>query len=313
MVNSDSGSSLQIKTDRVLPGPFQKYNYGSFIKSPGSMGMSGGSGGSFGLSQIATNFGSLVSYVQVLVNGFSPASRAVSLFDSTEGQAPLGNAYTFNTGFQCTDQNGNLQDAVAYINNVPMGNIPFISQIVGGDVTSLRGLLPGMFENLNGFNPMIIVDTLAINNGDPCNVSVATDPKYYLPVTNISSDGRTYDVTNGRPKTEFIPAYMFDSMLNNIDPCMFQGGENPVTLETCPTINERFSNINDDTNNKTNNTSNNTNNENNENNEQKIANDLNANINMLTQLSKENWIIELYYISLSILFIFIIIKILHKK
>lgn len=307
MGSSDSGSSLEIKTDRVLPGPFQKYNYASFIKNPKSMGMSGGSGNSFGLNQIATNFGSLIAYVELLVNGSSPASRAVSLFDQDKPYAPLGNAYTFKTGFQCTDTNGNLQDAVSYINNVPMGNIPFISQLIGGNATSLRGLLPGMFENLNGFNPMIIVDTLAINNGDPCNASVANNKDYYLPVTNISEDGRTYDDSSGF-KTEFKSAYMFDSMVNSIDPCMFKGGENPVNGRTCPTINERFTNINDDPNDNKSDIRNNSINV-----QQKLENDLNANIDMLTQLSKENWIVELYYISLSILFIFIIIKILHKK
>lgn len=296
---------VKIDVDRKLPGPFQKYSYGAFINSPSDMGMSGTTSG-WGLDTIGDNFGGLISYIQLLVTGTSRASKAAAIDSPLGGPKnyqPLGNAYVFNTGFTCKDSNGTSQDAVAYINNIPLGNIPLISSFMGaGNIQELRGLLPGIFENLNGFNPMIIVGALDICNNEPCNKEVETDPKYSLPTTNIDqSDGQGYE--RGKPKVEYSRYYMFDSLVANIDPCLFRGDldndpssrQNPVTKKRCR---EAFTNINN----------------NNISNSNKILqNEIDTNLNMLTNLSKNDWIIQLYYISISILIIFILIKILNKN
>ena len=216
--------NLTLNTTIKLPGPFQSYSYPAFINSPAEMGMKGGTSG-WGLDTIGSNFGGLMSYIQLLVTGNSVASKAASLNFPLNGKssgAPLGNAYVFNTGLKCkSNVDGSLKDAVAYINNVPLGNIPIISSFAGGDFQELRGLLPGMFENLNGFNPMIILDALDISNGELCQEDVETNPKFSLPLTNITPDGKSYK--DGVSPVEFSRLYMFPSMVRDIDPCLFRG------------------------------------------------------------------------------------------
>lgn len=299
--------TITLESSGNFPGPFQNYVYGAFIKTPTELGMKQNVSG-MGIDTIGDNFGALISYITLLVSGTSKASKARSIdsynyLTAKTGQ-PLGNAYFFNTGFKCTDKDGVLQDAHAYMNNVPLGNIPFISSVLGaGDMQSLRGILPGMFEDLNGFNPMIIVDALDICNGMPCNYNVAYDEKYRLPITNISADGKSYII--GKEPVEFINQYMVDPLIETIDPCLFYGvsdgssktSDNPVSNKTCnQTIPESFTNIN------------NINNINN-----KLKKDIDDNLNILNNLTKNDWIIQLYYISVSILIIFILIKILNKS
>ena len=101
---------------------------------------------------------------------------------------------------------------------------------------------------------------------------------------------------------------MFDSLVRKINPCLFRGPvkdetasrlqrngvrRNPVSGEICR---ESFSNINNDKFNDDNN----------------IKTELDKHLDMLNNLNKSDWLIQLYYISFSILIIFIIIKILNK-
>ena len=103
-------------------------------------------------------------------------------------------------------------------------------------------------------------------------------------------------------------------MVSEIDPCLFRGTDgspgsrqNPVTRETCR---ESFSNIDGNTNSNrsvnnlgrvdTSLTS-------------KLQNDIQNNLSMLTKLNNEDWVIQLYYISFTILIIFIIIKTMNKN
>lgn len=294
--------NLSLNTNIKLPGPFQSYSYPAFINSPAEMGMKGGTSG-WGLDTISSNFGGLMSYIQMLVTGNSVASKAASLNFPLNGKssgAPLGNAYVFNTGLQCkSNVDGNLKDAVAYINNVPLGNIPIISSVAGGDFQELRGLLPGIFENINGFNPMIIVEALDISNGELCQNEVETDPAYSLPLTNITPDGKSYE--DGKSPVEFSRLYMFPSMVRNIDPCLFRGNgatssskKNPETGTKCV---EKFSNINDNNNYSINN----------------IQTQIDNHLEKLNVLNKDDWIVQLYYISVSLLIIFIVIKLLNKN
>lgn len=285
--------TITLKNNTKLPGPFQNYTYGAFIKGPKELGMESEVSG-MGIDTIGKNFGYLVSYIELLVSGTSEASKAAALNYEDSGlvaNQPLGNAYFFNTGFQCKDSNGNMQNIVSYINNIPLGNIPFISGFMGGgDMQELRGILPGLFEDLNGFNPMIIVDALDICNGMPCNTKVETDELYQLPVTNLDSDGKKYK-DDGSPPVEYKNLYTVDPLLKNIDPCLFRGKKHPLTADEgggdCV---ESFANINN-----------------------KLKKDIDDNLNILNNLTKNDWIIQLYYISISILIIFILLKIFNKN
>ncbi len=300
------GSGLTINTDVKPPGPFPKYTYGFFINSPNQMGMGPGEEG-WGLKTIGDNFGGLISYIQLLITGTSRASRAAAIDYQVSNKSkyqPLGNAYVFNTGLKCTDVNGNPQDSVAYVNNIPLGNMPLLSDMGLGNMQELRGLIPGIFENLNGFNPMIIAGALDISDGEPCNREVETDAAYSLPVTNIKEDGTDYDRTDGKPPVGYYKFYMFDSLVAEIDPCLFRGTsretssrKNPVTGRSCI---EKFSNINNQNSNIY------------QNNYEKLQKELDMNINMLKNISHDDWVVQLYYISIAILLIFILIKIFNK-
>ena len=303
----DTTKTISIKSDREMPGPFQKYKYGAFINSPEEMGMKGSVDSKWGLETIGTNFGGLISYVELLVTGTSEASKAAAIDNELGGarfQQPLGNAYTFTTGFQCIDPDGNKQDAVAYINNIPLGNIPFISNFMGaGDQQELRGLLPGIFEDFNGFNPMQIVDALDISNLSPCEPNLAKNPEYYLPQTNINDEGTDYKT--GMPPVSYGPLFMFESMVKDIDPCLFRGnaqGEpdtkrNPVTGKSCK---ENFANINGETTPQSNNIN------------TRLQTDIENNLAMLSKLNGEDWLVQIYFLSFILLIIFITIKVLNK-
>jgi hypothetical protein len=111
--------------ERLL-GP--TYPYYSNIKTPTQIGMSDKGT----IQQMAKNINGLIQYVEVLVTGNSGASST--------GQ-PLGNKFFLKTGAKCAaiDSCSNPNDVSTckqvdryiYVNNVPQGNIPFISSGLG--------------------------------------------------------------------------------------------------------------------------------------------------------------------------------------
>ena len=44
-----------------------------------------------------------------------------------------------------------------FINNIPNGAIPFLSDATGQNVPSLKGLVPGTMENIGKINPLEMV------------------------------------------------------------------------------------------------------------------------------------------------------------
>lgn len=228
-----------VNMDGELP-TYPKYNYGAFINSPQEMGMTEDVPSGFGLDTIADNFGGVISYIDLLISGTGEASKAVSLFNDASTNEPLGNAYFYPSGLTCKDPSNLTQDvsAMMYMNNVPLGNIPFLSSFTGaGDIKEFRGLIPGMVEDLNGFNPMEFMYAMAVSPSDPCI-------KVSLPITNITSDGNNYDTTKDN-KTQYKTENMFPLFVKLIDPCLFDKNAdgirtNPVSGKTCA---EGFTNI----------------------------------------------------------------------
>lgn len=122
----------------------QNYSYQKHIKTPEEMNMS--SDPTF--DAIGNDIAGIVSYVELLVAGTGNAPK----------NAPtgiLGDRFFLKTGGQCKDiQSGNKVDRYIYIDNVPDGNIPFISSGMGGyKFKSFRGLVPGMMTNLANIEP----------------------------------------------------------------------------------------------------------------------------------------------------------------
>ena len=189
-----------------LLGP--TYPYYSNIKSPAEIGMS--DQGS--LSALGNDINGLVQYVELLVSGKSKAS-------ATGG--PLGNKFFLQTGAKCSDPSGNEQDRFIYINNVPDGNIPFISQGMGTNFSDFEGLIPGAMGNLNVLNPYAIMSSFLSGSTPPCQE---------LTMQTIDSNN------NSSSETHFVT--LVD--IQNMDACSFPNNTNPVTNATCK---ETFHNI----------------------------------------------------------------------
>jgi hypothetical protein len=137
-----------------LLGP--TYPYYKNIKTPSEIGMS--TKGS--LSAVANDITGLIAYVEVLVTGKSKAS-------ATGG--PLGNKFFLKTGAKCMDKSNNKQvDRYIYVNNVPVGNIPFISSGLDVNFSEFKGLIPGTMGNLNVLNPFSIMSAFLAGSTPEC-------------------------------------------------------------------------------------------------------------------------------------------------
>lgn len=188
------------KVQEELLGP--NYKYWAQINTPSQIGMS--SKGS--MSALAKDVGGLIAYVELLVTGNSKASKT--------GQ-PLGNKFFLKTGAKCKDINsGRKVDRYIYVNNVPQGNIPFISDGIGVNFSEFRGLIPGAMSNMNVLNPFNILQSFLSGTEPDCQ-----------PLTM-----ETIDVNNNRgTATHFVS----QTDIMNMDPCSFSNKRNPLTGREC--------------------------------------------------------------------------------
>jgi hypothetical protein len=185
--------------DKLL-GP--TYPYYKNIKTPSEIGMT--SDGN--LSALAKDINGLIDYVEVLVTGNSPAS-------STGG--PLGNKFFLMTGAKCLDTKSNEQvDRYIYVNNVPAGNIPFISSGLGVNFSEFKGLIPGTLGNLNVLNPYAIMQSFLSGSTPPCQELTM----------------ETIDINNNKSsETHFVTL----TDIQNMDACSFSNKKNPISGNTC--------------------------------------------------------------------------------
>jgi hypothetical protein len=186
------------------------YPYYKYIKTPAQLGMSGDGN----LNQLGKDIDGLVNYVEVLVTGQGNAT--------TTGR-PLGNKFFLKTGAKCSDKNnGQDVDRYIYIDNVPEGNIPFISSGLGVNFSEFKGLIPGTISNLNAFNPMTIFQSFLAGSKPECQELTM----------------ETIDIYNNR-STESHFVTLTD--IKNMDTCVFPDKKNPITGNGCQ---ETFSNMN---------------------------------------------------------------------
>lgn len=175
----DSKSNLPGLQDKLL-GP--DYNYSAQIRAPQELGMSGS--GTF--DALTNDIGGLMAYVKVLVTGEGKASKT---------GRPLGTKFFLPTAVQCKDKaTGNNVTRSIYINNVPDGSIPFISQGMGGNgltFNKFEGLLPGLMSNLAQINPLQILQAFTTGSSPTCQaITMET-----IDANNILSSATGY-VTN---------------------------------------------------------------------------------------------------------------------
>lgn len=136
-----------------LLGP--DYLYWKQINNPTEMGMSGDGT----LEALAKDVAGLVAYTELLVQGGGPASKV---------PGPLGNKFFLKTGANCVNESGQTVDRYIYVNNVPTGNIPFISSLLNTNFPEFRGLVPGVIENIGKVNPFAIFQAFMLGNKPKC-------------------------------------------------------------------------------------------------------------------------------------------------
>jgi hypothetical protein len=192
-----------------LIGP--TYPYYQNIKTPSQIGMSDKGT----IQQMSKDIEGLIEYVELLVSGNSSASSTGK---------PLGNKFFLKTGAKCSaidscsDKNDvstcQQVDRYIYINNVPEGNIPFISSGLGVNFSEFKGLIPGSMGNLNVLNPFAIMRAFLSGSTPPCQ----------------SLTMQTISVNNAKSSETH---YVTLADIGNMDPCSFSDGKNPVNGNSC--------------------------------------------------------------------------------
>jgi hypothetical protein len=105
-------------------------------------------------------------------------------------------------------------DRYIYVDNVPVGNIPFISNGLGVNFSEFKGLIPGSMGNLNVLNPFAIMRAFLSGSTPPCQQLTM----------------QTIDINNNKSsETHYITL----TDIQNMDPCTFSNGKNPVTGDNC--------------------------------------------------------------------------------
>ncbi len=195
--------------EEKLLGP--TYPYYKNIKTPSQIGMSDKGT----IQQMAKDVDGLIQYVELLVQGKSKAS-------ATGGA--LGNKFFLQTGAKCaatdkcTDANDSSTcdqvDRYIYVNNVPQGNIPFISSGLGVNFSELKGLIPGSMGNLNVLNPYAIMSSFLSGSTPACQEVTM----------------QTIDVNNNKSSETH---YVTLTDIQNMDACSFSNGKNPISGNKC--------------------------------------------------------------------------------
>jgi hypothetical protein len=191
--------------EQSLLGP--DYLYWKRILKPSDIGMS--SDGNFGA--LTNNVSGLIDYVEVLVSGNA---------GSTTGGA-LGDKFFLKTGGQCTDvASGQKVDRYIYIDNVPNGNIPFISSGLGGtDFTEFEGIIPGLLGDLGKLNPLNLFKSFMMGDNPDC-MSVTLETIVPVADADLNDTGKD----NIGNQTQFVAV----ADVRNMDPCIFNDKKNPA-------------------------------------------------------------------------------------
>lgn len=189
-----------------LLGP--AYPYYKNIKNPKQLGMSDKGT----IQQMSKDISGLTSYVELLVSGNSSASKTGK---------PLGNKFFLKTGAKClatdtcNDASGCQQvDRYIYVDNVPSGSIPFISNSAGINFTDFEGLIPGAMGDLEVFNPFGLMRSFLSGSTPKCQ--------------NI-----TMQTINNQNEKSSESHYVTLTDIGDMDPCSFSNGKNPVTKVKC--------------------------------------------------------------------------------
>jgi hypothetical protein len=187
------------------------YSYVNFIKTPTDLKMS--DKGS--IKTLENDIEGLMAYVKLLIEGTSDASKAAK-------HGPLGNKFFINSGGKCNNVNSldptnRETDRYLYINNVPMGKIPFTTGL--DNMEDFRGLIPGMMEHLDVIDPSNIMTAFSESGTPDCQE---------ITMETIDSKNKVSS------ETHFVTL----SDIKIMDACLFPADKNkkrinPVTKAEC--------------------------------------------------------------------------------
>lgn len=190
------------------------YKYYDFIKTPDELEISGDGT----IPALTKDVAGIVNYVQLLIAGTGRANK--------KGQ-PLGSKFFLKTGGQCKDyKTGKVVTRSMYIYNVPSGAIPLVTGLTGFRSDNLKGLVPGVVDNMMEMNPLKMFSAF-MEGSEPLCAEVT------LPV--IGEDG------NNRIGKGFVPINELKDLANRvkevkITPQMKKALNNGVTKETFQNI-----------------------------------------------------------------------------
>ena len=169
--NDISSGASNAETD--LMGP--SYSYADNIPGPSSLGI--GTDGTF--SQLGSNLSGIGTYVSVMI----------------DGDPPLGNQFFVNTGGTCVAPDGSSQSRYNYINNKP-NSADLLPAGMGEIGSGVNGLVPGVIGDIEGLNPMYMMNALMADSSPKCECykcDVTTGVSSRFLTTTLSPD---YNSTN---------------------------------------------------------------------------------------------------------------------
>jgi hypothetical protein len=201
--NNPIWSNLENESTELL-GP--SYSYSDNIPGPGSLGV--GSNGTFG--QISTNLGAVETYVKGMITG----------------DPPLGNRFFINTGGTCTAIDGSLQSRYNFINNIPGGGSPPAGlQDLSFLSNDLRGLIPGIMEDIEGLDPYYLFSAMTADGSPPCDCYTC----------DVTSGGASYFLTTSL-SPDFDPALCTKTDISKCKPTPKESFTNQFDTTMIPTV-----------------------------------------------------------------------------
>ena len=188
-----SGPDGMAALDKIM-GP--SYDYAGHIKSPTEMDMS--AEGDFGT--LADDVSGLLGYVDLLIGGHCKlgncASKKLNNADGSyagEYPHPLGNQFFLDTPVKCKDKaTGKEVTRSIYVNNIPDGRIPLVSDMTGVSFDDFKGIMPGIMSNIAQINPMQILMAFVTGTSSACQLVT-------MPVMDVNDNPGTAQryITNG--------------------------------------------------------------------------------------------------------------------
>jgi hypothetical protein len=172
-----SNGASNAETD--LMGP--SYSYADNIPGPSSLGI--GTDGTF--SQLESNLSGVGTYVSIMI----------------DGDPPLGNQFFVNTGGTCVAPDGSTQSRYNYINNKPNGG-NLLPAGMGEIGSGVNGLVPGVIGDIEGLNPMYMMNALMADSSPKCECykcDVTTGVSARFLTTTLSPDYSTDNCTQVDP------------------------------------------------------------------------------------------------------------------